>query len=155
MKKPYVVAHILSSIDGRIQIHNWRPLNTSDILFGKILHYNYSSVRDWPGQAKKSIRRNDILFGKITPCPENGKVALVKELPADYGIGSTEFITLSPRPGTSRETGNKLIWFDTWRGCSAWRRKTDYGSYAGRIGGACARIHGVRAGRGRGLPPIV
>ena len=31
MKKPYVVAHVLSSIDGRIQIHNWPPLNTSRI----------------------------------------------------------------------------------------------------------------------------
>jgi 2,5-diamino-6-(ribosylamino)-4(3H)-pyrimidinone 5'-phosphate reductase len=31
MKRPYVVAHVLSSIDGRIQIHNWPPLNTSRI----------------------------------------------------------------------------------------------------------------------------
>jgi riboflavin biosynthesis pyrimidine reductase len=31
MKKPYVVAHVLSSIDGRIQIHNWPRLRTSDI----------------------------------------------------------------------------------------------------------------------------
>lgn len=28
MKKPYVVAHILSSIDGRIQLHNWPPVDT-------------------------------------------------------------------------------------------------------------------------------
>jgi 2,5-diamino-6-(ribosylamino)-4(3H)-pyrimidinone 5'-phosphate reductase len=31
MKRPYVVAHVLSSIDGRIQIRNWPPLNTSGI----------------------------------------------------------------------------------------------------------------------------
>src|SRR5215212_5702863 len=31
MKKPYVVAHVLSSIDGRIQVHNWPPLGTSGI----------------------------------------------------------------------------------------------------------------------------
>jgi riboflavin biosynthesis pyrimidine reductase len=31
MKKPYVVAHVLSSIDGRIQVHNWPRLNTSGI----------------------------------------------------------------------------------------------------------------------------
>jgi type I restriction enzyme, S subunit len=42
---------------------------------------------------------NDILFGKITPCAENGKVALVKDLPGDFGLGSTEFIVLSPRQG--------------------------------------------------------
>jgi 2,5-diamino-6-(ribosylamino)-4(3H)-pyrimidinone 5'-phosphate reductase len=31
MKKPYVVAHILSSIDGRIQVHNWPALDTADL----------------------------------------------------------------------------------------------------------------------------
>ncbi len=31
MKTPYVVAHILSSIDGRIQAHNWPGLNSSRI----------------------------------------------------------------------------------------------------------------------------
>lgn len=40
-------------------------LNTSDILHGKFLHRNYSTVRDWPGQAKKSIRKDDILFSEI------------------------------------------------------------------------------------------
>jgi riboflavin biosynthesis pyrimidine reductase len=31
MKRPYVVAHALSSVDGRIQVHNWPRLNTSGI----------------------------------------------------------------------------------------------------------------------------
>src|SRR3954454_18797412 len=31
MKKPYVVAHVLSSIDGRIQVHNWPSLTTTRI----------------------------------------------------------------------------------------------------------------------------
>ena len=31
MKKPYVVAHVLSSIDARIQPHNWPDLGTSDL----------------------------------------------------------------------------------------------------------------------------
>jgi riboflavin biosynthesis pyrimidine reductase len=30
-KRPYVVAHVLSSIDGRIQVHNWPPLNSSSL----------------------------------------------------------------------------------------------------------------------------
>ena len=42
---------------------------------------------------------NDILFAKITPCAENGKIALVRELSDEFGLGSTEFIVLSPRPG--------------------------------------------------------
>src|SRR4051812_3408171 len=31
MKKPYVVAHALSTIDGRIQVHNWPRINTGDL----------------------------------------------------------------------------------------------------------------------------
>jgi 2,5-diamino-6-(ribosylamino)-4(3H)-pyrimidinone 5'-phosphate reductase len=31
MKRPYVVAHVLSSIDGRVQVHNWPPLGTSKL----------------------------------------------------------------------------------------------------------------------------
>ncbi len=31
MNRPYVVAHVLSSIDGRVQVHNWPPLGTSSI----------------------------------------------------------------------------------------------------------------------------
>src|SRR5437016_4298946 len=57
---------------------------------------------DWRKPDASGLTRfklHDVLFGKITPCPENGKVALVRELPADYGIGSTEFIVLSPREG--------------------------------------------------------
>ena len=46
-------------------------LNTSDILHGKFLHHTYSAVKDWPGQAKKSIRKDDILFSEIRPA--NGR----------------------------------------------------------------------------------
>lgn len=38
----------------------------------------------------------DTLFAKITPCTENGKVAFVGEMPGEVGLGSTEFIVLSP-----------------------------------------------------------
>jgi 2,5-diamino-6-(ribosylamino)-4(3H)-pyrimidinone 5'-phosphate reductase len=31
MKRSYVVAHVLSSIDGRIQLHNWPQVSASDI----------------------------------------------------------------------------------------------------------------------------
>ncbi|MEM6495436.1 MAG: restriction endonuclease subunit S [Pseudomonadota bacterium] len=35
--------------------------------------------------------QNDVLFAKITPCMENGKMAVVPELPNGVGFGSTEF----------------------------------------------------------------
>lgn len=45
------------------------------------------------------FRSGDVIFAKITPCMENGKIALVPELPHGIGIGSTEFHVLRPKPG--------------------------------------------------------
>jgi type I restriction enzyme S subunit len=53
--------------------------------------------RKLEGSGLARFRVGDTLFAKITPCPENGKVAFVHELPTEYGIGSTEFIVLSPK----------------------------------------------------------
>lgn len=61
-------------------------LNTSDILLGKILHRNYSEVKDWPGQAKKSIQINDILFSEIRP--SNGRWAFVNEVAEDFVVST-------------------------------------------------------------------
>ena len=46
------------------------------------------------GKYKKgytNFSEGDILFAKITPCMENGKIAVVKELENNIGFGSTEF----------------------------------------------------------------
>jgi type I restriction enzyme S subunit len=43
---------------------------------------------------------NDTLFAKITPCMENGKGALAKNLIGRIGCGSTEFHVLRPKSGT-------------------------------------------------------
>ncbi len=40
---------------------------------------------------------NDILFAKITPCMENGKGAIAKNLTNNIGFGSTEFHVLRPK----------------------------------------------------------
>jgi type I restriction enzyme S subunit len=37
------------------------------------------------------FRENDVLFAKITPCMENGKVAIARNLKNGIGLGSTEF----------------------------------------------------------------
>jgi len=42
------------------------------------------------------FREGDILFAKITPCTENGKIAMVPKLSSQVGFGSTEFIVISP-----------------------------------------------------------
>jgi type I restriction enzyme S subunit len=38
----------------------------------------------------------NVLFAKITPCMENGKMAVVPELPDGVGFGTTEFYVLRP-----------------------------------------------------------
>src|ERR1043166_9199831 len=62
--------------------------------FGGIKAFDWRKLE---GSGLARFKVNDILFGKITPCAENGKVALVKEVPDEFGLGSTEFIVLSPR----------------------------------------------------------
>ena len=41
----------------------------------------------------------DVLFAKITPCMENGKMAVVPKVINGYGFGSTEFHVLRPKHG--------------------------------------------------------
>jgi type I restriction enzyme S subunit len=42
------------------------------------------------------FRDGDVLFAKITPCMENGKSAIAKQLVGCMGFGSTEFHVLRP-----------------------------------------------------------
>ncbi|MDZ4162752.1 MAG: restriction endonuclease subunit S, partial [Burkholderiales bacterium] len=45
------------------------------------------------------FRNGDVLFAKVTPCMENGKMAVARNLQNGVGFGSTEFHVL--RPGGS------------------------------------------------------
>lgn len=52
--------------------------------------------REFSGGAK--FQNGDILFARITPCMENGKVAVASEIPQnEVAFGSTEFIVLRGR----------------------------------------------------------
>jgi type I restriction enzyme S subunit len=44
----------------------------------------------------------DVLFAKITPCMENGKMAVVPPLPQGIGFGTTEFHVLRPTGALDR-----------------------------------------------------
>ncbi|WP_063894517.1 restriction endonuclease subunit S [Burkholderia pseudomultivorans] len=44
------------------------------------------------------FRNGDVLFAKVTPCMENGKAAIARDLVNGLGFGSTEFHVLRPRP---------------------------------------------------------
>lgn len=45
-----------------------------------------------------SFAEGDVLFAKITPCMENGKAAIARNLTSGRGFGSTEFHVLRPGP---------------------------------------------------------
>lgn len=49
------------------------------------------------GEIKKSytnFQNGDVIFAKVTPCFENGKAAVVEDLPNGIGAGSSEFYVL-------------------------------------------------------------
>jgi type I restriction enzyme, S subunit len=50
-------------------------------------------------QGYTPFRSGDVLFAKITPCMENGKMAVVPKMVSEYGFGSTEFHVLRPAHG--------------------------------------------------------
>jgi len=67
-------------------------LNTSDIYLGEILHARYSKVDTLPGQAKKTIRKSDILFSEIRPA--NGRWAFVDIDVTDDFVVSTKLMVI-------------------------------------------------------------
>jgi type I restriction enzyme S subunit len=66
-------------------------LNTSDIEEGKVLHNDYSDKDRLPGQAKKTIKKLDILFTEIRPA--NKRYALI-DFDADDFVVSTKLMVL-------------------------------------------------------------
>jgi type I restriction enzyme, S subunit len=66
-------------------------LNTSDILADKFLHKDLSEPKTLPGQAKKRIKKGDLLFSEIRPA--NKRYALVN-FDADNYVVSTKLMVL-------------------------------------------------------------
>ena len=71
--------------------------NTSDILDGEFLHNEYMSIYDMPGQAKKQIRKGDILFSEIRP---NNKRYSIVRVEADDYVVSTKLMVLRSKCNT-------------------------------------------------------
>ena len=69
------------------------PMKFVEELSGKI---NVSNERKLDNVRKgyTYFENEDIIFAKITPCMENGKIAIVNKLKNGIGFGSTEFHVL-------------------------------------------------------------
>ena len=71
------------------------PMAAVQVMAGGI---DTSETRPWREVRKgyKRFQDGDVLFAKITPCMENGKLAVAKGLRNGVGAGSTEFHVLRP-----------------------------------------------------------
>lgn len=69
------------------------PMAAVDEMNALIADFEFKS---WRGLVlgKSRFEALDILFARITPCVENGKIALVRDLPGAVGFGSSEFYVL-------------------------------------------------------------
>jgi len=80
------------NIDKDLEV-SFIPMNAIDEKIGRIKKYEvrkYESVK----QGFTYFEENDVLFAKITPCMENGKATIAKNLKNKIGFGSTEFHVL-------------------------------------------------------------
>ncbi len=69
------------------------PMSAVDAASGAITQ---SEAREFAAVRKgyTAFRDNDVIFAKITPCMENGKAAIARDLINKLGFGSTEFHVL-------------------------------------------------------------
>ena len=90
------------------------PMAAVEARTGRI---DLSQVRQY-GEVSKGYTRfaeGDVIFAKITPCMENGKVAVARGLTNSCGCGSTEFHVLRPHEGLSRDFLNYFLLQDEFR----------------------------------------
>lgn len=85
-------------------------LNTGDVEDGIFLHSDYMAVADMPGQAKKTIMQNDILYSEIRPI--NRHFAYV-DFQADNYVVSTKLMVIRATSFDSRRLYHFLTLQDT------------------------------------------
>lgn len=93
------------SLDSKV---SFVPMSAVSQVNGSIINKECRNLSD----VKKgftSFKKDDILFAKITPCMENGKAAIARDLINGIGYGSTEFHVLRPKDGFIPEWVFSLI----------------------------------------------
>jgi type I restriction enzyme S subunit len=71
------------------------PMSSIDEVTGKIKNPTILPLKD-ARKGHTHFKENDVLFARITPCMENGKSAIARNLKNGLGFGSTEFIVIRP-----------------------------------------------------------
>ncbi len=75
------------------------PMAAVDDVSGSVTVVEERQLRSVRNKSFRTFASGDVLFAKITPCMENGKSAVVPDLPNGHGFGSTEFHVLRPHDG--------------------------------------------------------
>ena len=91
--KEYKLGDLIESVSKTFKFGDTKVyfLNTSDTLEGKVINHELFKPEDLPGQAKKSIKLNDILYSEIRPA--NKRYAFVDFNPDNYVV-STKLMVL-------------------------------------------------------------
>ena len=71
------------------------PMEVVDERFSEITTMGKTTIEQSSGFTK--FKEGDLLWAKITPCMQNGKSAVAKNLTNGLGCGSTEFFVLRPK----------------------------------------------------------
>lgn len=64
------------------------PMECISDIYGAVIE---KRIIDSKTKGYTKFKDNDVIFAKITPCMQNGKCAVVKDLKQGFGMGSTEF----------------------------------------------------------------
>ena len=71
------------------------PMEVVDETFSEIITMGETTIAQSSGFTK--FREGDLLWAKITPCMQNGKSAIARNLINGLGCGSTEFFVMRPK----------------------------------------------------------
>jgi type I restriction enzyme S subunit len=69
------------------------PMEAVNIQNGSVDNFEERNIDENPSLPK--FQKNDVLFARITPSTENGKICIIEDFP-DYGIASSELTVLRP-----------------------------------------------------------
>lgn len=87
------IAYIDPSCDFRnLEKVSFVPMDAIDSSNGIVSYMGIKNIKEIKGYTK--FQERDILWAKITPCMENGKSAIAKNLLNGCGCGSTEFYVI-------------------------------------------------------------
>lgn len=71
------------------------PMEVIDECYSEITSMSEKTIGDSSGFTR--FQEGDLLWAKITPCMQNGKSVVVRDLTNGLGCGSTEFFVIRPR----------------------------------------------------------